>query len=104
MKTITNILKKGIIIAVSIFILFNINAFSYVVTNGSGTGYTGVTSDDSGISNISIEMLIIEGSGYFLKAQADIQNFLNRIEWQDTLYINYIWLNYLITNASTNLI
>ena len=104
MKTIINLLKKGIILAVSIFILFNINAFSYVEINGSGTGYNGGTSDGSGISNISIEMLIVEGSGYFLKAKADIQYFLNRIEWQDTLYINYIGLNQVITNASTNLI
>ena len=104
MKTITNQLKKGIILAASIFILFNINGFSYVESNGSGTGYTGGTSDDSGISNIPIEMLIIEGSGYFLKAKADIQHFLNRIEWQDTLYFNYIWLNQVITNATTNLI
>lgn len=104
MKTITNLLKKMIILAVSIFILFNFNAFSYVVLNGSETGYTGGTSGGSGISNISIEWLIVEGSGYFLKAKADIQHFLNRIEWQDITYINYIWLNKVINNALNNMI
>ena len=104
MKTITNILKKGIILAVSIFILININVFSYVLNNGSGTVYTEGTSNGIGISNISIEMMIIEGSGYFFKAQADIQSFLNIIEWQDTRVINYINLNQVIKNALNHMI
>jgi hypothetical protein len=104
MKTITTVLKKGIILAASIFILFNMNAFSYVLNNGSGTAYTEGTSEGIGISNISIEMLIIEGSGYFLKSKADIQSFLNSIEWQDTREINYIALNQVIKNALTNII
>jgi hypothetical protein len=99
MKTITTILKKRIILAVSIFILFNINAFSYVFFNGSETGYSGGTSNGIGISNISIEMLIIECSSYILKYQAYIQSFLNTIELQDTRVINYIDLNQLIKNA-----
>lgn len=104
MKTMTNILKKGIILTASIFILFNINAYSYVVTNGSDTGYNGAPSNGTGISNIPIKMLIEEGEGYFLKAQADIQSFLNIIEWQDTRIINYIDLNQVIKNALTHMI
>jgi hypothetical protein len=104
MQTITKILKKGIILAVSIFILFNINAFSYVFFNGSETGYSGGTSNGIGISNISIEMLIIEGSGYFSKSQADIQSFLNTIELQDTMVINYIDLYQVIKNSLNHMI
>jgi hypothetical protein len=104
MKTITTILKKGIILAVSIFILINIDAFSYVEFNGSGTGYSKGTSDGSCINNISIEMLIIEGEGYFFKAKADIQSFLNIIEWQDTRVINYIDLNQVIKSALNHMI
>ena len=104
MKTITNILKKGIILAASIFILFNINAFSYVLGNGSETGYSGGTSNGIGISNISIKMLITEGGGYFLQAQADIQSFLNIIEWQDNRDINYTGINQVINNALNHII
>jgi hypothetical protein len=104
MKTITNLLKKGIILTASIFILFNINAFSYVFLNGSETGYNGGPSNGIGISNIPIKMLIEEGEGYYLKAQADVQNFMNIIEWQDTRIINYIDLNQVIKNALTHMI
>ena len=104
MKTITNILKKGIILAVSIFIIFNINAFSYVLGNGSDTGYNGGPSNGIGISNIPIKMLIEDGEGYFLKAQVNIQSFLNSIEWQDTRVINYINLNQVIKNALNHMI
>jgi hypothetical protein len=103
MKTITNRLKKGLILAASIFILFNMNAFSYVVTNGSGTGYSEVPPEGICLNNIQIEMLITEGSGYFLKAQAYIQFFLNRIEWQDTREINYNDINLLVKNALINM-
>ncbi len=104
MKTLTNIMKKGMIIASFIFILFNMNAYSYVDLNGSGTGYTSNPPKSIGINNISIEMLIEEGSGYFLKAKANIQSFLNIIEWQDTRDIDYTGLNQVIKNALTNLI
>jgi hypothetical protein len=104
MKTINNLLKKGLILAASIFILFNMNVFSYVDLNGSGSGYNSGIPNGNGISNISIEMRIIEGVGYFFQAQADIQNFLNIIEWQDTRVINYTGLNQVIKRAETNLI
>ncbi len=103
MKTITNRLKKGIILATSIFILFNVNAFSYVLTNGSGTGYSEAPPGGICLNNIQIEILITEGSGYFLKAQAYIQFFLNRIEWQDTREINYNDINLLVKNALINM-
>ncbi len=104
MKTITNLLKKGLILAASIFILFNMNAFSYILGNGSETGYNGGPSNGIGISNISIKILITEGACYFLKAQADIQSFLNIIEGQDTRVINYTGLNQVIKRAETNMI
>ncbi len=104
MKTITNFLKKGIIIAVSLIILFNMNIFSYVEANGSETGYSEGTSNGIGISNISIKMLIAEGAGYFLNAKVDIQSFLNSIEWQDTKDIDYSVLNRVIKDAITHMI
>jgi hypothetical protein len=104
MKAITNSLKKVIILAVSFFIIFNMNSFSYVVLNGSDGGYNGTPSNGIGISDISIKMLIEDGVGYFLKAQVDIQSFLNIIEWQDTRIINYIDLNQVIKNALTHMI
>jgi hypothetical protein len=53
---------------------FNINA--YICGNGAGEGY-GEGSDEKGSI---IETYIIEGAAFFLKANSDIQLYLNRIE------------------------
>ncbi len=91
MKTITNTMKKVLIIAAFTFIMFNVNAFSYVEANGSETGYT--PPKTIGLSNVSIKIMIEDGAGYFIKAKADIQSFLNILEWQDTRGIDYSELN-----------
>lgn len=115
MKTLTNTMKKGIIISAFIFILFNTNAFPWLFANGSGTvfiqgypngtstGYAGISSNKELTGNITIEMLIVEGAEYFFNANSDIQIILNIFEGQDTKNINYIRLIQTEKNALANI-
>jgi hypothetical protein len=85
-----NLISKFIISAFMIFAV-NVNLFSYIVHNGSGSGYeggSGGSSLDTGkVSSIytSIEGYIVEGAGYYLKANAGIQSLLNLVELQDMI-------------------
>jgi hypothetical protein len=88
-----NLINRNLILKVflvfSISIMVQINLLSYIYHNGSGSGYeggSGGSSLDTGkVSSISnsIEGYIIEGAGYYLKANAGIQSLLNLVELQD---------------------
>jgi hypothetical protein len=89
MNSIRNIFfSKGLILLL-ILLIFNFSAFSRIYHNGSGSGYddgSGGSSLDTGkVSSISnsIEGYIIDGAGYYLKANAGIQSLLNLVELQD---------------------
>jgi hypothetical protein len=90
-----NLINRNLILKVflvfSISIMVQINLLSYIYHNGSGSGYeggSGGSSLDTGkVSSISnsIEGYIIEGAGYYLKANAGIQSLLNLVELQDMI-------------------
>jgi len=91
--------------------MMNLNVFSYVCSNGAGTGYT---NDDNGNTgsiqeyvdiNIhkTVEMYIVEGSGYYLGAAAGINNILQIFEDQDLNGIDFYRFNRLLDQALINM-
>ncbi len=79
-KIICGILIVGLIL----FLKLNVNA--YIYDNGSGDSYqgSGGGGDYGGTATLSscniIEYYVIQGAGYFLTANSDVQRLLNRVE------------------------
>jgi hypothetical protein len=83
MKIILKGLKFKVLIGTIILLLVTLNNFGRICANGSGGGYGDGSGEDArgaGISNIWIEMYVIEGAKYFLSANSEIMTFLNRVE------------------------
>ena len=83
--------------------LFNNNLFSYIFFNGSGSGYEGSNGGEGFIYTTPIENLIIEGAGYYLQANSDIQAILKMVELQDLKEADYIGLQRLVDSALENI-
>jgi hypothetical protein len=78
---------KFLLVCFIIFV-FSFNAFSYFFGNGAGGGYGDGVEGTIGKCS-TIETYIIEGAGYFLKANSDILSYLNRVELSDSEGIDY---------------
>ncbi len=81
--------------------MMNSYIFSRVFSNGAGTGY-GDDGNPDGIQEVderTIEMYIVEGSGYYLRAVASINNILKLYECQDLNGIDFYYLNKLLNKA-----
>lgn len=100
-------LLTGLAVLVLLLVIgLNSFIFSRIAQNGSGQGYSMPgCSMEAGITGIlnPIEKYVMEGAGYFLKANADIHAFLHIIEWQDLKVIDYNELDRLATNALANI-
>jgi len=90
--------------------LMNLNIFSYVALNGAGGGYVNSDEGDNGSiqenffnTEKSIEMYIVEGSGYYLGAVACINNILQLYEVQDLSGIDFYRFNRMLDQALINM-
>lgn len=92
-----------VIICCFSLIMINNYCFPWVLGNGAGGGYDENILPPGIQSNISIEFLLIEGAGYFMQTQSNIQTLLKMVEWQDIKAIDYIELNQMINNALINI-
>ncbi len=83
--------------------MMNFYIYSYVFDNGAGIGYVNNGNGNKGTiqetGDKTLEMYIVEGSGYFLGALANINNILKLYEEQDLRGIDFYRLNRLIDNA-----
>ena len=82
-----------------VFIFLDTICFSYWLHNGSTGGYNENTQPPGIQSQISMEILVIEGVGYFLQTHAKVQTLLNMLELQDIKAIDYIELNKLVESS-----
>ncbi len=70
-----------------ILLLVSTNVFPAICHNGSGGGYSDI--DGTGVSSVSsidaylIEILVIEGAGYYLEANTAFQKLLGMVELQE---------------------
>lgn len=87
-----------------VFIFVETFCFSYYYFNGSDTGYCNGTKPPGIQGQVSMEILIIQGAGYYFKSQSNIQTLLNQIEWKDLKTIDYTKLNRLAKSALNNII
>lgn len=82
-----------------VFTFIETLCFSYWAFNGSEGGYSNGTQTPGIQSQVSMEILVIEGAGYFFKTHASVQTILNTLESQDIKAIDYIELNRLIKSS-----
>jgi hypothetical protein len=96
--------KMPLYILLGAVILFtaHFNAFPYICHNGSGSGY-GNEGDGSSLTN-PVEALVIEGAGYFLQANTDIQLLLKQVELKDIDGIDNPGSMRVVNNALENII
>lgn len=97
-----NVCFKVILFIVSAMIIFTMNGYSFVVSNGSGIGYEGVGISNIGI-NSPIEIYVIQGAGYFLQSGSDIQRLLVMVELQDSRPMDFNTFDKVIACASANI-
>ena len=95
--------KMPLYLLIGTFILFtgHFNVFPYIVHNGSGSGY-GSGGENPGLTN-PVEALVIEGAGYYLRANTGIQLLLKKVELQDIDAIDNSELVQLVSNALENI-
>jgi hypothetical protein len=95
------IVKALLVIIITAFLC--INVYSYIASNGSGSGYggSGESSGGSGIcsQNNDIEYFIMLGAGHYLDAKTHIQQLLKAVEWQDIRGVNYFEMQILVETA-----
>jgi hypothetical protein len=72
--------------------------------NGATGGYNEDTQSPGIQSKIPMEILLIEGAGYFLQTQSNVQTLLHIVELQDIKFIDYIELNKLVNSTLINII
>jgi hypothetical protein len=104
-KNKNNLISKFFVIG--LFVLLSMNVYPYINCNGGGKGYDGDGGDGiarcSEGGNISIENLIAEGGGYYLRANSDVQTFLSMYEFQNMYGIDFDELNNSIDSAIANI-
>jgi hypothetical protein len=95
--------KMPLYLLIGVLILFtaHFNVFSLIVHNGSGSGY-GSGGESAGLTN-PVEALIIEGAGYYLRANTGIQLLLKKVELKDIDAIDNSELVQLVSNALENI-
>jgi hypothetical protein len=103
MKVNSKHLSKIVLSFALLLAIFNGMVFSYIAQNGSGQGYDEGSGESKLASNNSIEYYVVLGAGYFLKAQVHIQDFLNRVEWQDLTGPDFNELDQLAGSGLDNL-
>jgi hypothetical protein len=82
-----------------VFIFIETLSFSYYHHNGSTGGYDDETQPPGIQCNISMEILVIDGAGFFFQSHEKIQTILNMLELQDIKAIDYIELNCLVESS-----
>ena len=85
-------------------IIINNFCFPWIVMNGATGGYNEDTQSPGIQSKIPMEILLIEGAGYFLQTQSNVQTLLHIVELQDIKFIDYIELNKLVNSTLINII
>lgn len=78
MTTKKNILHLAFFFIIILTIIPNF-IFPYIFANGSGGSY-GEGEGDAALSCTSVEMLVVQGAGYYLNAYSEVLSFLNRVE------------------------
>jgi hypothetical protein len=100
-------LKKISAVKVVIFcfslIIINNYCFPWVYFNGATGSYNESTQPPGIQSNMPMEILLIEGAGYFLQTQSKVQTILKMVEWQDIKFIDYIEFNQMVKIALINI-
>ena len=86
-----------------IMVMSNNNLFSYISCNGSGSGYEGSSGGEGFTYTTTIENLIIEGAGYYLQGNSDIQAILKMVELHDLKETDYNELQRLLNSALENI-
>lgn len=99
-----NFLLIIFLIIINLTIMQNFT-FARIFGNGSGSGYEGGEGeDDAGNSSINIEMLVVEGAGYYLNAQTDVMSFLHRVEMSRNYNVNTLEMNTILLRALNNMV
>ena len=85
-------------------LLIGMNAYPFINLNGSGGGY-GDENDGGNICSYggAIEFYIVQGAGYFLEANMDIQSLLRQVELQDLQGIDYQEMQAVVNRARENM-
>lgn len=93
-----------VLTGICILLLIGMNAYPFINCNGAGGGY-GDGSDDESICSYggTIEFYIVQGAGYFLEANMDIQSLLRQVELQDLQGINYQEMQAVVNSALENM-
>lgn len=87
-------------------ILIGMNAYPFINNNGAGSGYgDGDGSDEVSICSYGspIDFYIVQGAGYFLEANLDIQSLLRQVELQDLKGVNYNEMQAVLNSAMENM-
>ena len=96
------LIVKGLLVTV-ITAFLCMNGYSYVASNGAGSGYGGPVEGSGGSSicsqNNEIEYFIMLGAGHYLDAKSDIQQLLKAVEWQDLQGVNYFEMKLVVEKA-----
>ena len=98
-----NSFLKVFILCFSLIIMSNY-CFPWIYMNGSSGGYNEDTQPPGIQGNIPMEMLLIDGAGYFMKTHSNVQTLLHMVELRDIKHIDYFELNQLVKRALTNII
>ena len=104
MRDIKKIKAVKIFIFCFIFMMVNNYCFPWIWGNGAGSGYNEDPQPPGIQGNIPMEMLLIDGAGYFIKARSNVQAFLYMFEMQDIKSIDYIEFDRLVNKALIDII
>ena len=97
-----------VLVGIIILVGFTICGFSFICHNGAGGVYgsgssTGSSTSGGEINTISIEDSIVEGGGYYLKANSAIQTLLQMVEWQEIQGMDYNEFQHVLDIAISNM-
>ena len=98
-----NKLFLKVVIVVFVLFVFNPNLNSRICANGAGGGYGENPGEKVAGVGSAIENYIIEGGGYFLKANSGISLFLNKVELSALNGVDYAELNAILNSAADNM-
>lgn len=104
MRSKNKIFISKVLAGILITIVINFNLYPFINCNGAGGGYeSGEESGEGRTNSISIEDLIVEGGGYYLKANSAIQKLLQMVEWQEMHGIDYSEFQNVLDKAISNM-
>lgn len=92
----------AIVTAVIVGVVFGVNGYGYIKLNGAGGGYGGGGESAAGTGG-AIEGYIIEGAGYFLGANSDVQALLRLVELRDLQGMDTDEYKGVLESASANM-